>query len=138
MKPRFHGSAPRRAGYTIVEALVAAAILAIGVAAAASLALTMVSQEESNARVARAINLQEQAARLYQLGLTPSTIAGILPADSGVSSITFAATAVTGSNIPSIDSASCQMNYSAGAPLTDSTAVVVRTNYLTVVRPSFR
>ncbi len=126
------------AGYTIVEALVAAAILVIGVAAAASLSLTMVSQEEGNARVARAINLQEQAARLYQLGLSSSTITSILPTDSGVASITFAAAVPTGQNVGSVDMATCRMTFTSGAPLTDTNASINRTNDLTVVRPSTR
>ncbi|CAN5408096.1 hypothetical protein BH09VER1_BH09VER1_09830 [soil metagenome] len=125
-------------GYTIVEALVAAAILVIGVAAAASLALTMVSQEESNARVARAINLQEQAARLYQLGMSPAGVAAILPADSGVASITFATGTTNVASVGTVEIATCEMAFTAGAPLTDTNASVNRTNDLTVVRPSTR
>lgn len=126
------------AGYTIVEALVAAAILVIGMAAAASLALTMVSQEEGSARVARAINLQEQAAHLYQLGLSTNTIASILPVDSGVSSITFSFSSSTIANVGTIDVATCRMTFTAGAPLTDTNTSISRTNDLTVVRPSTR
>ena len=128
----------KRRGYTIVEALIAAGILVIGVAAAASLSLTMVSQEEANARVMRAINLQEQAARLYQLGLSSSTITNILPADSGVSSISFSSASLTGTNTGTLDAATCRMIFTAGAPLTDSTATRMRTNDFTVVRPSIR
>jgi type II secretory pathway pseudopilin PulG len=126
------------AGYTIVEALVAAAILVIGVAAAASLSLTMVSQEEGNARVARAINLQEQAARLYQLGLSTNTIASLLPTDSGVASITFSASSSNLTNVGTVEIATCRMTFTSGAPLTDTNASINRTNDLTVVRPSIR
>lgn len=126
------------AGYTIVEALVAAAILVIGVAAAASLSLTMVSQEEGNARVARAINLQEQAARLYQLGLSTNTIASILPTDSGVASINFTTATTNVDNLALLEMATCRMTFTSGAPLTDTNASINRTNDLTVVRPSTR
>jgi hypothetical protein len=124
-----------------VEALVAAAILVIGVAAAASLAFTMVSQEEGNARVARAINLQEQAARLYQLGLRPTganSIASILPADSGVVSITFATGTADVANVGTVETATCEMTFTSGAPLTDTNTSINRVNDLTVVRPSTR
>lgn len=60
-------------GYTIVEAMVAVSILMLGVAAAAALSMTMVTQEDINARVSRAVNWQENAVRLYQLGLGTSS-----------------------------------------------------------------
>ena len=128
----------RRGGYTIVEALVAAAILVIGVAAAASLAFTMVSQEEGNARVARAINLQEQAARLYQLGLSPTAIAAILPADSGVTSITFNTANTVVAGVGTVEMGTCEMTFTSGAPLTDTISSIGRVNDLSVVRPSTR
>ncbi len=59
-------------GYTIIEAMVAVSILMLGVAAAAALSMTMVTQEDINARAARAINWQENTLRLYQLGLGTS------------------------------------------------------------------
>lgn len=77
-------------GYTIVEAMVAVSILMLGVAAAAALSMTMVKQEEINARAARAVNWQENAVRLYQLGLgstsDTSEILDVMPGLTGLGS----------------------------------------------------
>jgi|MDTC01.1.fsa_nt_gb type II secretory pathway pseudopilin PulG len=59
--------------YTIVETMVAISLLMLGVGAAASLSMTLVKQEEINARAARAVNWQENAVRLYQMGIGGST-----------------------------------------------------------------
>lgn len=69
----------RTPGYTLVETLVAVSILLMGVTAAASLTLTMSTQEEINARVARNLHWHENAVRLYQLGLAPDEISEIMP-----------------------------------------------------------
>lgn len=73
------GSSPAPKGYTLVETLVAVSILLLGVAAAASLTLTMSTQEEINARVARSLYWHENAVRLYQLGLAPDDISAVMP-----------------------------------------------------------
>ena len=59
----------RRAGYSLVEVVVASSVLMIGVGAACALSLTMIGQEEGHVRIARGVNLVENATRLYQLGL---------------------------------------------------------------------
>lgn len=69
----------RGAGYSLIEVLIAAGILLTGIAAVAMMANTMFLQEEANGRVTRALNLQEQAATLWQLGLEDSDITNILP-----------------------------------------------------------
>ena len=53
MNPR---SNPHRKAYTLIEALVASSILLIGIAAAASMSLSFVTQEEITERAARAFN----------------------------------------------------------------------------------
>lgn len=65
--------------YSLIEVLIAAAILVVGISAAAILANAILVQEESNGYSLRAFNAQEQAARLWQLGLSPATITNILP-----------------------------------------------------------
>ena len=75
-------------GYTLVEALVASVILMIGISAAASLSLTMVTQEEINERTGRALNYLENAASLYQLGLSSTEIAALMPLDPAVTALT--------------------------------------------------
>jgi len=76
-----NGRSSRRSrfGYSLIEVLVAAAILVIGITGAALLANSLLLQEESNGFSLRAYNAQEQAARLWQLGLLPATITNILP-----------------------------------------------------------
>lgn len=75
-------SPSRRSGagaYSLIEVLIAAGILLTGIAAVAMMANTMFQQEEANGRITRGLNLQEQAATLWQLGLSPATVTNILP-----------------------------------------------------------
>jgi hypothetical protein len=76
------------AGYSLVEVLAACGIIALGVGAALSLSLATVSQEETGHRIARAVAIGENAARLYSLGLSPDEIVRILPPDPVLASIT--------------------------------------------------
>ena len=79
---------PGCAGYSLVEVLAACGIIALGVGAALALSLATVSQEETGHRIARAVAIGENAARLYGLGLSPDEIVRILPPDPVLSSIT--------------------------------------------------
>ncbi len=130
---------PLRA-YTIIEAMVAAAILLTGIAAAAGLALTMVSQEEANVRVARAFNVQEQAGRLYQLGLEPAEILAIIPPEENVEALTFDAASTNVAGVGTVEIATCRLVFHAGVPMTDAAVQdeVLRTNDAILVRPSIR
>lgn len=69
----------KRNGYSIIEVLVAAGVIALAVGAAAVLARSAILQADSNARVARAANLQEQVAALYRQGYDFAAITNILP-----------------------------------------------------------
>jgi len=126
--------------YTIIEAMVAAGILLIGIAAAAGLALTMVSQEEANARVARALNVQEQAGRLYQLGLEPAEILAIIPPEPNVDALNFNAATTNVAGVGAVEIAECRLVFHVGTPMTDANAEdpVPRTNAVILVRPSIR
>jgi type II secretory pathway pseudopilin PulG len=84
-----------RSGYTLIETLVAGAVLFIAVSAASSLSLSLVTQEEISERAARACNYLDNAARLYQLGLAPTQIQGLLPPDPIVTGLTFQNRALT-------------------------------------------
>jgi len=129
----------RQDAYSLVEVLVASVLLAVAIAAAAVLALTMAAQEENNTRIGRAFNLQEQAARLYQLGLEPTTIASLLPAESNVTSIVFTTNSLTVSGVGDVNQATCRMIFHAGTPITsDSLSPALRTNDIVVIRPSIR
>ena len=124
--------------YTIIEVMVAAGILVIGVAAAAALALTMVSQEESNAQVARAFNIQEQAGRLYQLGLAPAEIASILPPEPNVEELNFTTGATNVTGVGDIETAEIEMLFNSGEPMASGDSTSSRTNTILLVRPSIR
>ncbi len=76
-------------GYTLIEALVASSILAIGVSAAASLSLSFITQEEIAERAARASAYLENAAALHRAGIASSRIADLLPPEPAVTSLTF-------------------------------------------------
>lgn len=69
----------RSNGFSLIEALIAASIIAIGLTAAASLVGALMAKEEMNATALRAANLQDQAVSLYRLGLSPARIRAILP-----------------------------------------------------------
>lgn len=66
-------------GYSLVEVMVAAAIVAVGLTAAAVLASTLMQQQELNAAALRAANIQEQAVRLYRMDLPLTAIVDVLP-----------------------------------------------------------
>ena len=71
-------------GFSIAEVMVAAAVLAIGLTAAAMLVGALMGQEEANAASSRAANLQEQAVKLYRLDLAPNDIINLLPENSAL------------------------------------------------------
>ena len=123
--PRHLLSASPNHAYTLIEVLVAAGLLVFAIAAAASLAGSMLAQEESNARIARALNYQEQAGRLYHLGDAVTNITTKLPTEPAVDSLDF----TTGStNLAGVDleTAECVLTFSGGE----------RTNTVFLVRPT--
>jgi prepilin-type N-terminal cleavage/methylation domain-containing protein len=71
-----------RRAYTLLEVLAASAVIAVGMAAAVSLGSTMMLQEEMAWRVAVTRNYQENMARLWQLGLSPSDVMALMPTQS--------------------------------------------------------
>jgi prepilin-type N-terminal cleavage/methylation domain-containing protein len=72
-----------KAGYTLVEVVIAGAVIAVGMAGAASLSSTMMAQEELSWRVSVARSYQENLVRLWQLGLSPSEVMNLIPSASG-------------------------------------------------------
>lgn len=71
---------PRRThAYTLIEVLAAAAVIAVGMTAAVSLSGSLMLQEELSFRVAATRNYQENMARLWQLGLSPSDVVSLMP-----------------------------------------------------------
>jgi|GEM_PF-2448827 len=84
LRPRRHQDA-----YSLIEVTLATGVLAAGVAAAASLTMTSSSIEEMNHRKARVLALTEGAARLWQLGLSPSQAVQLIPGDPALAAISF-------------------------------------------------
>jgi len=133
-------------GYSLIEVLIAGAILVIGVSAAAIMANALFVQEESNGYALRAFNAQEQAARLWQLGLSPATITNILPERCSAAnpppaySMYFdfdtdpSTTNVSGVVVEQVNP--LRVVFHSGT-LADGT-LVFRTNDIVVVRPSIR
>jgi type II secretory pathway pseudopilin PulG len=121
----------------LVEVLIAASILAVGLSAAAVLSLSMVSQQKAGAKMARALNYQEQAARLYQLGLSTGSITNIMPRPSG-STISFVSEADVllpgGTNQLVV----CRLVYSAGSYMVNSGTEAPITKEVFALRPHLR
>ncbi|MDP6859542.1 MAG: prepilin-type N-terminal cleavage/methylation domain-containing protein [Verrucomicrobiales bacterium] len=67
--------------YSLIEVLAASSIIVIALGAALSLGIATVSQEESGNRIARGLSIQENAARLFRLGLSPEEIIRLVPSD---------------------------------------------------------
>lgn len=103
-------------GYTLVEVLVGSSILMMGFAAACVMSLTMITQEEMSHRMARALSVQENAARLFQLGIDPSQInadnttsTGLLPSNSDMT-LTIAAEDETVAGVGTLEAVTITTN----------------------------
>lgn len=127
----------RPAGYSLVEVLIAAAIVAVGLSAAAVVSLTLTNQQKGHARMIKAMNHQEQAARLHQLGLSYATITNILPTEPGVVSLTITSS-TPNANLSGVvmDATVWTLVYSPGNLLTNATDL--QTNSIAAVRPTLR
>jgi type II secretory pathway pseudopilin PulG len=130
----------------LVEVLVAGAILAVAAAAAAAMALAVTGQQEANARVARALNLQEQAARLYHLGMEPAAIPALLPEDPAVVALSFSTPAVVSVNGLEMQQTTCAVTIRASSATsswspgawTGGDSGATRVNSMLLVRPTIR
>lgn len=90
-------------GYTLIETLVATAVMMVAVAAASSLSLSMVTQEEISERTVRVMNHLENAASLYQLGLNEAEIKAILPTESAIKDLKFNADSASVTDLGAIN-----------------------------------
>lgn len=66
-------------GYSFAEVLVASALIGLAIGGAVSLSATMNTQTVSAFTGAVAQNYQDNAARLWQLGLTPAEALAVMP-----------------------------------------------------------
>lgn len=122
-------------GYSLVEVMVGAAVVAIGLTAAAVLVGSIMRQQEVNAATLRAANLQEQAITLYRLGM--GTNVGALLPESGYTfgfssppTVTNLSNGVVSFAVEVVD---CTMTYPD--PAGDGSRL---TNTVPVVRPTIR
>jgi len=127
--------------YSLIEVLIAGAILVIGISGAAMMANTLLVQEESSGFSLRAFNAQEQAARLWQLGLSPTDVTNILPerctTSNAVYSIQlgFSNSTTNITNVGSVEILSpLRLIYHSG--YNASNTPLYRTNDIVVVRPT--
>ncbi len=110
----------RNRAYTLIETLVASAVMMLAVGAAASLSLAMVTQEEMSERTVRAANYLENATLLYQIGIEPADILGILPEEPAV--VRLRATSVTEAvdDLGDVDLLEVEMTFSPSAATADN------------------
>lgn len=139
----------KRAGYTLVEVLVAVVVVAVGITAAAVLVGAIMGQEELNQVSLRAANLQEQAVALYRLGQDQASIRSFLPETCGTSatpaqgqfSVFFGGAGGT-TNISSsgetitLQTDTCTVIYPN--PISGSGEATYSTNAVTVLRPTIQ
>ena len=133
-----------KAGYTLVEVVIAGAVIAVGMAGAASLSSTMMAQQELSWRVSVARNYQENIVRLWQLGLSPSEVMNLIPSASGnpkLSEVIGASPTLTATG--QADEDSMGVMESAVCSFTVNTANVAGagaggTNQVTVYRPTLK
>ncbi len=96
-------------GFTLIEVVTSTLVIGIGLAAAISISSTLMIQQELSWRTSVALNHQENAARLWQLGFNNAaragypaepTISDLLPFNPSLNEavVGTAATAVTTSN----------------------------------------
>lgn len=134
-----------RQAYSLIEVLIAAGILLTGIAAVAMMAHTMFLQEEANGRVTRALNLQEQAATLWQLGLDSDTVTQVLPEKCSTNNppgadavyLTFTPNAnITALGSGVVESINLGIVFHSATRADGS--LIYQSNTVTVVRPSTR
>ncbi|MEM6916591.1 MAG: prepilin-type N-terminal cleavage/methylation domain-containing protein [Verrucomicrobiota bacterium] len=97
--------------YTLIEALVGSSVLAVGVGAAASMSLTLVTQEEINERSVRAFNYLDNASQLVRAGVDPAQIQNILPTEPIVTSLATSSRNVTVSGLGTIPAITLTVTY---------------------------
>lgn len=122
-------------GYSLVEVMVGAAVVAIGLTAAAVLVGSIMQQQEVNASILRSANLQEQAVTLYRLGMG-TNIGALLPESGHNFEFSSPPTVTNLSNGAvrfAVEVVNCTMTYPN--PAGDGSLL---TNTVSVVRPTIR
>lgn len=106
-------------GYTLVEALVAGALLMMAISAASTLTLTILTQEEMSQRHGVAVTHAEAIAGLYQLGLDETSIRQVLPDTPIVEQYTLTTGSAPVAGVGDFSSAQISVRYNP-SPATES------------------
>jgi prepilin-type N-terminal cleavage/methylation domain-containing protein len=85
-------------GYSLAEVLVASAVISLAIGGGIRLVATMGVQERAANDYSVATNIQDNAAMLWQLGLSPAEVNAILP--STLNNTDLANAVVPSSNVP--------------------------------------
>jgi Tfp pilus assembly protein PilV len=133
-------------GYTLAEVLVAAVLLGLAMGGAVALSATMNLQNETARGVASALSVQDCAARLWQLGMTPDECNAVLPqtqnnvriADALVPSSSNAVTWGTAANVTLANSMGTVEQIENTLTIRNVTGGANRTNVVQVYRPTIR
>jgi len=131
-------------GYSLIEAVIAGFLLVLAIAGAALLAQTITLTEDANTAVSRALNTQEQAAKLWALGLNSTQITNILPETFTSSStpayrtlkLSFTETTTNITGVGDLELAVSVLTFPVGSDR-DGNALY-RTNTNNLARPSIR
>ena len=141
MKSNYRNKQSHPRGYTLIETLVASAVIMLAVGAASSLSLALVTQEEMSERAVRAANYLENSATLYQLGMDSAEIISILPEEPVVTNLTFTPKTVSVTGLGNVGVMELQMTYKPSAATSTHTAgswtggeVVTRSHSIEVMR----
>jgi type II secretory pathway pseudopilin PulG len=137
---------PRNKGYTLVEALMASALLGAMIGGAVALVGTMNLQERTAISGTTALNTLETAARLWQFGLTPTEVQSVMPTNTNnefvdVNILVTASNAVTFGNATTTTLSSSMgslENISCAVTMKDPQGTNNRTVTAQVYRPVLR
>lgn len=111
-------------GYTLIEVLTSTVVIGIGLAAAVSMSATTMIQEEMSWRVTVGMNYQENAVRLWQLGLDRAQVLSVLPTNPVLNDIL-----VSGASGPINMSNSAEVSSLLADTLENATSTVTLKNY---------
>lgn len=111
-------------GYTLIEVMTSTIVIGIGLAAAVSMSATTMIQEEMSWRVTVGMNYQENAVRLWQMGLDRNEILGVLPTNPVLNDIL-----VSGVSGPINMSSSAEVSSLLADTLQNATTTVTLKNY---------
>jgi type II secretory pathway pseudopilin PulG len=107
-------------GYTLIETLVASAVMMVAVGAASSLSLSMVTQEEMSERTVRVMNHLENVATLYQLGLDSADIANIIPVEPCVTNLTYTSVTESVTGLGNVDMMEIKVSYNPASATSEN------------------